>query len=99
MKIDKIVPLISGKIQFVNEYIDLLTHGYNNNNKRITEYIEANPKHNGYNESELYKNPVLSSLIHSQMDIIYKINIGKALKNDIVSFDKLTKRILLLKDK
>lgn len=97
MKFDKFIPSISAKTQFVNEYIDLLTYSYNNNSKRITNYIENNLSSYAYLSKELYKHPELASLIHSQIDIVYNINVGKALKNDIVAFDKLSKQILLTK--
>lgn len=84
MKIEKYIPIAS-KIEFVNEYIAILMNKYTNNNTKISNYYKNNDMSTIYNINDLQKKPELAHLIYDQMNITYKINIGKALKNDIIS--------------
>lgn len=92
MKIEKFIPVAS-KIEFVNEYLNILMNKYTNNNTKIAKYYESNDMPTIYNINDLQKKPELAHLIYDQMNITHKLNIGKALKNDIISFEHYNNRI------
>ena len=79
IKIDKIISSKASKLEFINDYIQILKGKYNNNNLYLAKY------YNNYNNQ---KSKELTELIYIQLDIARKINIGKALKNDIISLQE-----------
>lgn len=79
IKIDKIISSKASKLEFINDYIQILKGKYNKNNLYLTKY---------YNDNNNQKSKELTELIYIQLDIARKINIGKALKNDIISLQE-----------
>ncbi len=93
MKIDKIMSPVASKLEFINDYMNILLKKYNNNNMKIAKYYEENDIPAIYNAGDLQKKPELAHLIFSQMEITHKINIGKALRNDIATLDHYSNSI------
>ncbi len=81
------MPPVASKLEFVNDYMQILLKKYNNNNMKISKYYQDNDMPTIYNASDLQKKPELAHLIFAQMEITHKINIGKALRNDIATYD------------
>lgn len=81
MKINKIIIesdiiIKASKLEFINDYIQILKGRYNKNNLYLAKY--KNDENINLNNSQEFR-----QLIYTQLDIMRKINIGKALKNDI----------------
>jgi hypothetical protein len=78
MKIEKInTSKLISKINFINDYLNILSNQFEKNNVILNNIYNIN------NHSEL------NNLLYSQIDIMYKINIGRSLKNDILIYDKI----------
>ena len=82
MKITKIMSPVASKIEFVNDYLQILSSLYKENNAKIADYYK--------NKNDLYdlnNHPEMATLLYTQIDIIHKISVGKDLKKDIRTHD------------